>query len=66
MCLGVVVGEAQAQLQLAETALAVAKIDLEDLSVRAPVDGKVVSVDAKVGEYVSPEKPVVHFRPTSP
>ncbi len=60
------VSYARAQLQLAETALAVAKIDLEDLFVRAPVDGKVVSVNAKVGEYVSPENPVVHFRPTSP
>ena len=60
------VSNARAQLQLAETALAVAKIDLEDLFVRAPVDGKVVSVNAKVGEYVSPENPVVHFRPTSP
>ena len=58
--------EMRSDVQLAETALAVAKIDLDDLTVRAPADGVVVSVDAKVGEYVSPEKPVVHLRAKLP
>ncbi|NCF94887.1 MAG: hypothetical protein GWQ05_28600 [Verrucomicrobiaceae bacterium] len=58
--------EEQCKLQLAETALAVAKIGLDDPTVCALADSMVVSVEAKVGEYVSPEKPVVYLRPKTP
>ena len=58
--------EVQSELRAADTAMDVAKIDLEDLTVRAPADGVVLNVDVKVGEYVSPENPVVQLRAKSP
>jgi RND family efflux transporter MFP subunit len=44
----------KAQVKVAESALAIRRIDYDDLQVRAPFAGVVISKDAQPGEIVSP------------
>ncbi len=44
----------QAQVEVAESALAIRQIDYKDLEVRAPFAGVVISKDAQPGEMISP------------
>ena len=44
----------QAQVEVAESALAIRQIDYQDLEVRAPFAGVVISKDAQPGEMISP------------
>ena len=44
----------KAQVKVAESGLAMRKIDYDDLQVRAPFGGVVISKDAQPGEIVSP------------
>src|SRR6187399_1859957 len=44
----------QAQVKVSESSLAMRRIDYNDLNVRAPFDGVVISKDAQPGEIVSP------------
>lgn len=52
---------ANAEFTQARADLEKAELDLSDLTVRAPSGGEIVRIDAHVGEYVSPEKPVIHL-----
>ncbi len=47
-------GALQAQVKVSESALAMRRIDFEDLQVRAPFSGVVISKDAQPGEMISP------------
>jgi HlyD family secretion protein len=49
----------QADVAAAEAALAQAQIALDDTELYAPFPGKIASLDAKVGEQVSPGMPIV-------
>lgn len=49
------------QVEQARIAVNKAKMALEDTVLVAPVDGTVVTLEIKAGEYVSPGKPVVHL-----
>jgi len=44
----------QAQVKVSESSLAMRQIDYNDLNVRAPFDGVVISKDAQPGEMISP------------
>jgi RND family efflux transporter MFP subunit len=44
----------RAQVKVAESAVAMRRIDFEDLQVRAPFSGVVISKDAQPGEMISP------------
>jgi beta-lactamase regulating signal transducer with metallopeptidase domain len=55
----------QSQLQLAKTKMEQARLEFEELSIRAPADGVVVSVPL-VGQSVSPDASVIEFVPTPP
>jgi RND family efflux transporter MFP subunit len=44
----------QAQVKVSESSLAMRRIDYNDLNVRAPFDGVVISKDAQPGEMISP------------
>ena len=44
----------QAQVKVSESSLAIRQIDYNDLNVRAPFDGVVISKDAQPGEMISP------------
>jgi RND family efflux transporter MFP subunit len=44
----------QAQVKVSESGLAMRRIDYNDLNVRAPFDGVVISKDAQPGEMISP------------
>jgi RND family efflux transporter MFP subunit len=44
----------QAQIKVSESSLAMRQIDYNDLNVRAPFDGVVISKDAQPGEMISP------------
>ncbi len=44
----------QAQVKVSESSLAMRRIDYNDLDVRAPFDGVVISKDAQPGEMISP------------
>ncbi len=54
--------KAQAALRTARTELLRAEIDLDDLTIRAPATGKILSIDVQVGEFANPEKPVIHLQ----
>ncbi len=56
------VRKVQAELTLAHAAVEKAEIDLDDLTVRAPANGEIVRIEAHPGEYVSPERPVIHLK----
>ena len=53
------VGQAESALAQAEAAHDVAVLNLERTVVRAPVDGVMSDISLRVGEYVSPGKPVL-------
>jgi RND family efflux transporter MFP subunit len=53
------VTQAEAALAQAETARAVAVLNLDRTEVHAPTDGMLSDVTIRVGDYVSPGKPVV-------
>ena len=50
---------AEARLESAKTQLVAAQASLDDLELRAPFDGSVITLDLKVGESVSPGVPLV-------
>ena len=50
---------AEGRLESAKTQLAAAQASLDDLELRAPFDGSVITVDLKVGESVNPGVPLV-------
>lgn len=50
---------AETRLAIAQAELKQAMVRMEQFSVVAPVDGKVATVNPKLGEYVTPEKPVI-------
>ncbi len=50
--------EARAALRAAEASLATARLDLERTVVRAPFDGRVASISANLGQYVTPGQPL--------
>jgi RND family efflux transporter MFP subunit len=45
---------AKAQVKVSESGLAIRRIDFNDLNVRAPFDGVIISKDAQPGEMISP------------
>lgn len=49
----------QAQVKQAEAALALAKEQIDDSLIKAPIDGTVVRVDYEVGEQVTAAKPAI-------
>jgi multidrug resistance efflux pump len=53
------VAVAQARLDNAKAAQTAAQAKLEDLELRAPFDGTISEVDVHLGEWVSPEMPVL-------
>jgi len=52
---------AESQVEQAKAAVARAEFAVTDAGLRAPFAGAVVKLDAKVGEYVAPAKPLVHL-----
>lgn len=50
--------EARANLKAAEADLAIARLQQQRTSIRAPFDGRVIEKRVDVGEYVSPGKPL--------
>jgi HlyD family secretion protein len=58
---------AKADIELAEAELKTARTDLDRLTVRAPVDGEVLQVNVRVGEYAATgvlDTPLVRFGAT--
>ncbi|MDD5071220.1 MAG: HlyD family efflux transporter periplasmic adaptor subunit [Patescibacteria group bacterium] len=49
----------QAQVKQAEAVLALAKKQIEDSLIKAPIDGTVVKIDYKVGEQAAAAKPAI-------
>lgn len=57
--------EAKARIAIAESEIEVAREDLNRTTLRAPIDGEILSIDVEPGEYVSPQKPVLVMADTS-
>lgn len=54
----------QAELEYAQTQVAKAQADLDDLYVRVPVDGQILKVNTRVGEQVSTSEGIVELAQT--
>ncbi|MCX7565244.1 efflux RND transporter periplasmic adaptor subunit [Sulfitobacter sp. F26169L] len=55
----VTISEARLTQRLAEAAVAQAKLALEDLTIRAPISGKIGLGDVKVGDFLTANTPIV-------
>jgi len=55
----VTLSEARLALRLAEVAVAQAELALDDLTIRAPISGKIGLSDARVGDFITANSPIV-------